>query len=142
VNSGFPGHTVPRNQSRNIGFSALIAILVAAIPKCPICWIALMSALGVGSAINSNWLQPLVVALLFLPVSVLLIGARRRDRYGPFFLGLVAAIAMYLCKFRLNYNFGVYLSGATLLVASIWNIVPKNQEAANIQCYCKAQPRN
>jgi mercuric ion transport protein len=142
VDSGFPSHTSISNQSRNIGFSALSAILVAAIPKCPLCWIALMSALGVGSAINSNWLQPLVVALLFLPVTVLLAGARRRRGYGPFFLGLVAAIAMYLCKFRLNYDVGVYLSGATLLGASVWNIVPKHQAADNIQCHCRTQPRH
>jgi hypothetical protein len=142
VDSGFPSHTASRNQSRNIGFSALSAILVAAIPKCPICWLALMSALGVGSVINSNWLQPLVVALLFLPVSVLLAGARYRRGYGPFFLGLVAAIAMYLCKFRLNYDVGVYLSGATLLGASLWNIAPKHQAADDIQCDCQAQPRH
>jgi hypothetical protein len=142
VDNGFSGQTAIRNQSGNIGFSALIAILVAAIPKCPLCWIALMSALGVGPAINSNWLQPLVVALLFLPVSVLLAGARRRRGYGPFFLGLVAAIAMYLFKFRLNYDFGVYLSGATLLGASVWNIVPKHQATDNTQCHCPAQPRH
>lgn len=142
MDSRFSSRTVIGNQSRNIGFSALSAILVAAIPKCPLCWIALMSALGVGSAVNSNWLQPLAVALLFLPVSVLLLGARRRRGYGPFFLGLVAVIAMYLCKFRLNYDFGVYLSGATLLAASVWNIVPKHQATANIQCDCHAQPRH
>jgi hypothetical protein len=142
VDSGLPIHTAIRNQSRNIGFSALSAILVAALPKCPLCWIALMSALGVGSALNSTWLQPLIIVLLFLPVSMLLAGAHRRRGYGPFFLGLLAAIAMYLCKFRLNYDFGVYLSGATLLGASVWNIVTKQQEAANIQCHCPAQPRH
>jgi hypothetical protein len=100
-----------------------------------------MSALGVGPAINSNWLQPLVVALLFLPVSILLAGARRRRGYGPFFLGLVAAITMYLCKFKLNYEFGVYLSGAALLGASVWNMVPKAQVAADIRCDCQAEAR-
>jgi hypothetical protein len=142
VDSGFSDPTAVRNQSRNVGFSALSAILVAAVPKCPLCWIALTSALGVGSAINSSWLQSVVIALLFLPVSVLLFGARRRRRYGPFFLGLVAAIAMYLCKFRLNYDVGVYLSGATLLGASVWNIVPKHQAAEGVECHCKAQPRH
>jgi hypothetical protein len=142
VGNGFSGHTAIRNRSGNIGFSALIAILVAAIPKCPLCWIALMSALGIGSAINSNWLQPLVIALLFLPLCVLLVAARRRRVYGPFFLGLVAATAMYLCKFRLNYDFGVYLSGAILLGASVWNIVPKHEATDNIQCQCPAQSRH
>src|SRR5262245_43330232 len=92
-------------------------------PKCPICWMALMSALGVGSTINSSWLQPVAIALLLLSVSALYMGARRRQGYRPFFLGLFAAIALYFSKFKLNYDIGVYLGGVTLLGASIWNAV-------------------
>jgi hypothetical protein len=97
---------------------------------------ALTGALGAGSAINSYWLQPLAVALLFLSLSALLLRARRRHGYGPFWLGLIAAAAIYLCKFRLDYTIGVYLSGATLLGASIWNALPKRRAGDNIECRC------
>jgi hypothetical protein len=96
-----------------------------------------MSALGVGSVINSAWLQPLAGALLFLSVSMLLMRARRRGGYGPFMLGLAAAGAIYLSKFILNYDPGVYLSGATLISASIWNTLPKRRRATtDTRCHC------
>jgi hypothetical protein len=95
-----------------------------------------MSALGVGSVINSQWLRPLALALLLLSVGALLIRGRRRGGYGPLFLGLIAATAMYWCKFRLNYDIGAYLSGGLLVAASIWNARPKRQTADDTQCHC------
>lgn len=124
-----------KNQSRSIGFAALTSILIAATPKCPLCWMALMSALGVSTTINSNWLQLLALALLFLSVSLLIMRARRRS-YGPFCLGLVAAVAIYLSKFRLNYDLGVYLSCVALVGASIWNALPQREARDNTQCQC------
>jgi hypothetical protein len=122
----------------HVGFSALTTVLVAAAPKCPLCWVALTSALGVGSVINSTWLQPLAVALLLLSASALLLRARRRGGYGPFCLGVASALAIYLSKFRLNHDAGVYLSGATLTAASIWNALPKRRAAADARCDCQA----
>jgi hypothetical protein len=137
VDNDVPMRIAVKHRSSNVGFSALTTIFVAAMPKCPLCWLALMSALGVGSVINSAWLQPLAVALLFLSVSMLLGRARRRGGYGPFMLGLLAAGAIYLNKFILNYDPGVYLSGATLISASIWNTLPKRRRATtDTRCHC------
>lgn len=130
-----------KRQPRHIGIPALTTILIAAMPKCPLCWMALMGTLGVGSAINSTWLQPLAVALLFFSIGALFVRARRRGGYGPFLLGLVAAVAIYLFKFTLDYNAGIYLSGATLLGASIWNAFPKRGAADEMQCHCDTSPR-
>src|SRR5258706_1870305 len=123
-------------QSGTIGFSAIPTLLVAAMPKCPICWMALMGALGVGSTINSDWLRPLAVTFLVLPVGALFVRARRRSRYGPFFLGLLAATVMYLCRFSFNYELGAYLSGAALVGASVWNSAPKRRPTDDFQCHC------
>lgn len=95
-----------------------------------------MSAVGAGSTISSVWLQPAALAMLLISVSALLVRARRRGGYGPFILGFVAAVSLYLFKFSLNYDPGVYLSGATLVGASIWNTLPKRQAAANVHCDC------
>jgi hypothetical protein len=136
VANGVSSQIAIKGSSRNVGVSALAAVLVAATPKCPLCWMALTSALGVGSVVNSAWLQPLAVALLFTSLGVLLARARRRRSYGPFFLGLLAAVAMCVSKFRLDYDVGVYLSGATLIAASVWNAVPGRQAAGDARCHC------
>ena len=131
--------TAPKNPSRGIGFSAVTTILAAAMPKCPICWMALASAVGVGSAINSRWLHPLSIALLLVPVVALYLRASRRA-YGPFVLGLAAAAAMYLCKFRFGYDAGAYLSGAVLLGASVWNALPQRRADDAIAAGCDCRP--
>jgi hypothetical protein len=97
---------------------------------------ALMSALGVGSTVNTTWLQPLAAGLLFMLLCVLLARARRRRSYAPLCLGLIAGVAMYLSKFKFNYEVGVYLSGAALVGASIWNALPLRQAADDTRCQC------
>ncbi len=66
MNNVVPNQVAVTSRSGNIGFSALTTILIAAMPKCPICRVALMGALGAGSIIISSWLQPVAVALLLL----------------------------------------------------------------------------
>jgi hypothetical protein len=95
-----------------------------------------MSTLGLGSVIGSRWLQPLAIILLLLSASALLLSARRRRSYGPFCLGLLAVVAMYLCKFKFDYAAGVYLSGVTLLGATVWNALPKRRAASDVKCHC------
>jgi hypothetical protein len=97
---------------------------------------ALMSAIGAGSTISLSWLQPAAVVMLFISVSALFIRARSRRGYGPFILGFIAAVSLYLFKFNLNYDPGVYLSGATLLGASILNTRERRPSAGNARCNC------
>ena len=119
-----------------IGASAISAVLTAIMPKCPICWMALMGALGVSSMINAVWMRPLAVGFLLLPIGALFIRIRLRGGYGPFFLALAGAMAMYLCKFVLFYDPGVYLSGAALIAASIWNVINKRRTRDETECRC------
>src|SRR5262245_55672446 len=94
---------------------------MAILPKCPLCWIALTSALGLGSFITAHWLRPIAVSLLLLPLSALFLCARRARCYLPFVVALIAAVSMYLSKFVLNSDPGVYLSGLAIFIASLWN---------------------
>jgi hypothetical protein len=119
-----------------IGASAISAMLTAIMPKCPICWMALMGALGVSSTINALWMRPLAVGFLLLPVGALFIRVRRRGGYGPFFLGLAGAVAMYSCKFVLFYDPGVYLGAAALVGASIWNVTNTRRTRDKTECRC------
>src|SRR4030095_3721284 len=123
------------NASRPIGTSAVPALLTALMPKCPICWMALMSALGVGTTVSAGWLRPITLGLLLLPIIPLVISARRSGRYRALLLAVVAASAMYFCKFQLFYDPGVYLSGLVLVGASIWNVVIKRR-TDEVRCHC------
>ncbi|MEY2550085.1 MAG: hypothetical protein QOG12_229 [Verrucomicrobiota bacterium] len=119
-----------------VGASAISALLTALMPKCPICWMAWMGALGVSSTINAIWMRPLAVAFLLLPLGAIFIRVRRRGGYGPFLLGLAAAAAMYLSKFVLFYDPGVYLSGAGLIGASMWSVTNKRGPREQTECRC------
>lgn len=121
-------------QLRSLSFSTFAIVLTVAMPKCPLCWAALMSALAVGPAISFQWLRPLALALLLISITASFIRARRRDAFGAFYLTVVAAGSMYLFKFTLNYETGVYIAGATLFVASIWNALPKHARKTDCSC--------
>jgi hypothetical protein len=93
--------TAVRPGSSTVGLSGIMTALIALMPKCPICWMALMSAFAL-----AGLLVPLVASIGVpfsrVPVGLLTLSARRARRYGPF-CGMVA-IVMYLCKFHFNYN--------------------------------------
>lgn len=99
-----------------------------------------MSALGLGSIVTSSWMHPVAISALILPLAVLLLCAHRSRSYAPFYLALTAAVAMYLCKFRVNSDAGFYLSGATMLGASFWNAVvtrqAANKDSTATKCRC------
>jgi hypothetical protein len=116
--------------------SAATAILAAALPKCPLCWMTLAGALGVGPFVTWRWVRPLAAGLLLLSVGALFLHARRLNAYGPFWLGLLAAVSIYACKFGLGYDPGVYLGGATLIGASLWNALPGRRAARAARCRC------
>lgn len=139
MNPGAPVQIAVKGRSCNVGPSVFTAALMAAVPKCPLRAMALMGALGVGSIIGSTWLQPLSVALLLLSVGALFVRTRRLRIYGPLYVGLAASTAIYLCKFTFGYDTGVYLGGAALPGASVWNALPKRRSTNDSRCRC--QPR-
>ena len=116
-----------RYQSRDVGIAAITSFLIAASPKCPLCWAALLSSMGAVSAIRSEWMQPIAISLLLASILSLFVRARRRSLYGPFLLGLVAAASMYLCRFRFDYDAGVYAGAITLFASSIWSALPRRR---------------
>ena len=135
MHKGLPSRSLA-GPSSAIGLSAIPAMLTACLPKCPICWMALMGALGVSSTLTAGWLRPLAIVFLLIPVSALFIRARRRGGYAPFTLGVIAASAMYFCKFELFYDPGTYVSGVALVGASIWNATSKRRTRDKTHCRC------
>ena len=139
MSSVVSGHKRIRKQFRSFGLSTVPVLLTVAMPKCPLCWAALMSAVAAGPAISFRFLHPAAVVFLFMSVLASFLRARLRRAFGPFYLTIVAALLMYLSKFRLNYDPGVYVSAGILFIAVIWNALPV-RDANAVECDCKPSP--
>ena len=127
------------------GLLALPSIGVSLIPKlaCPACWPAyagLLTSVGLGFLISTLYLLPLTTGFLVLTLAALVFRAKKRRGYGPFVLGLVAAIGVLLGKFAWGSNFTMYSALGLLLLASLWNAWPL-AEMASEAATCPECPR-
>ncbi len=73
------------------GLSAMGTALKALMPKCPLCWMALMSALGIGWYVSPRLLHPITETILLVPLGV---QSYRVRRHGPVVVGVMAAAPM------------------------------------------------
>lgn len=108
---------------------------VSLLPKlaCPLCWPAyagLLSSAGLGFLISTKYLLPLTIAFLGIALGALAFRAKNRHGYGPFVLGLIAAIGVLVGKFVWDSNSALYGSVALLVVASLWNAWPHRVTSA------------
>lgn len=114
------------SRNRKQGLLALPGIGVAMLPKlaCPVCWPAyagLLSSIGLGFLISAAYLLPLTIAFLTLTLAALAYRAKHRRGFGPFWLGLFAALGILLGKFLWGANAAIYSAVGTLVVACLWN---------------------
>lgn len=127
---------IAHDQFKQLGITILPAFAAALVPKCPLCWMAILSSLGLGTAIGAAWLQPLTLFFLVVALGAIAYRARRRRAYGALILGISAAIVIYISKFVFGLDSGAYLGGAALMGASLWNSRPGRDSAENIPCGC------
>jgi mercuric ion transport protein len=112
------------------GLLALPGVGISILPKlaCPACWPAyagLLTSVGLGFLISATYLLPLTTAFLVLALVALAFRAKKRHGYRPFVLGVVAAIGVLLGKFAWESNATMYGAVGLLMVASIWNSLPR-----------------
>lgn len=117
------------NRSWKQSTVALAGAAVSLLPKlaCPFCWPAyagLLSSIGLGFLISIKYLLPLTAAFLILAVGALALRAKTRQGYGPFVVGLVAAVGALVGKFEWESNPTLYGAVGLLVVASLWNAWP------------------
>jgi len=111
------------------GLLALPGVGVSLLPKlaCPLCWPAyagLLSSVGLGFLISAAYLLPLTAGFLVIALGGLAFRANSRHGYGTFLLGLLAAAAVLLGKFRWESSPTKYGAVALLVIASLWNAWP------------------
>ncbi len=97
---------------------------ISLLPKlaCPLCWHAytgLLTSVGLGLLVSSRYLFPVTVAFLVVAVGALALRANRRRGYGPFVLGLFAALGVLVGKFWWESSPVIYTSVGVLLIASV-----------------------
>lgn len=115
-------------QTGVFGLNATVlpSVGAALLPKltCPACWPAyagVLSSLGVGFIDYTPYLLPLTAVFLALSVVALVYRARSRRGYGPFLLGLLAALTVLFGKFGFDNDSVMYAGLGGLVVASLWN---------------------
>lgn len=129
--------------SGNEGWRSSLAMVpgigVAFLPKvaCPACWPAyagVLTSLGLGFLMDTKWLLPLTAVFLAVAVGALGFRARRRRGFGPFFVGLAAAIIVLAGKFGFESDPAMYAGLGVLVAASIWNTWPRRTASACPAC--------
>lgn len=128
----------PTGRSVGRTWLAMVPALgVSLLPNltCPACWPAyagLLSSLGLGFLIHTSYLLPLTAGFLAVAVGALAVQARRRRRYGPFAVGMVAAVAVLGGKFVLASDPAMYVGIGLLIGASLWN--SRSKRKAGVSC--------
>jgi|SRR5438445_2773549 len=116
---------------------AVPGVGVSMLPKviCPFCspaYAAVVSSLGLGFLVSTTYLLPITIAFLAAGVGALAYRASNRRGLGPFWIGLLAAGCVVAGKFWLDTTSVTYVAVGVLVVASIWNVIPRRA----IVCSC------
>jgi len=105
------------------------AVVVSLLPKalCPICapvYSAILSSLGLGF-IATTYLLPVTIGFFAIALAALGFRASSRRGLGPLGVGLVASACVLVGKFWLGSDCAVCVGVALLIVAAVWNAIPR-----------------
>lgn len=113
--------------------SALPGAVIAVLPSahCPFClgaYGALLSSVGLGVLIKENVLGPLIAAFLFLGVVAVAWSTRSHRHPGPLTATIAGSVAIAAGRLHWTIPILVYLGGAIVLAASLWNLWLKRRQ--------------
>jgi hypothetical protein len=89
--------------------------------------------LGLPFIPTGSYLFPATVGFLAIAVIALALGVRRTQRSAPLLLGVAGSAAVLAGRFVLAASAMTYLGAGVLLVASVWNSIPR-RAPASAQC--------
>jgi hypothetical protein len=125
-------------RATSVGLPLLLALL----PKCPLCvatHAAVLGGLGLGGAAGAAWMRGIAAAAVVTAVALLGWRAGRRRGYLPFALGCAGA-ALVLAEVShahpvqhapaAHSHWMLWAGIATLVAASLWNAWPRRRSAA------------
>jgi hypothetical protein len=111
----------------------LPAILVALLPKCPLClaaWLGIFGSVGSVSWFSATWGTPLCAALLSLAVGVLALRAWSSRDPRPFVIALIGATVLLGGKCRMDVPLLVYGGLAMFIAGALGSFRLKPSEKA------------
>ena len=126
-------------RSWRLNLALVPALIMAALPKCPLCLLAyagVLGTLGLDPWLYRAWFLPLTLAFSTATLVVLAFRAQRRHGYGPFFVGFTAVTVILASKFYFDSMPMLYFGIVLLLAASIWNSWPKKEKPLQLSCHC------
>jgi len=131
-------------STRTEGVLTAPAVAVSLLPKavCPICspaYAALLSSVGLGF-LATTYLLPVTVGFLVMALAALVFRASNRRGFGPFGVGVIAAASVLGGKFWLGSYSTTYVGVGLLIVASIWNAIPKRRTPDRCPACLPAKP--
>lgn len=107
--------------------SGLAPLAIAFAPKCPICWGAYLSTMGIAGANlapYSAWFRPLLVFAMVLHLWSLFRGAQHRNGLLPFFVSAAGVAVMLAFVAGTEVRGIAYVGMALILVGSMTNSLP------------------
>jgi len=107
--------------------SSLLGIGIAFFPKCPICWAAYASALGVFGIETISyqaWMLPVMIVLLLVNVFVLTYMSKRHTGFGPGLLSIIGIVFILSSKILFDIDSFVYIGLVMIIMGALWNALP------------------
>lgn len=98
--------------------SAMMSILIAFFPKCPLCWavyMSMFSSIGLAQIPYLPWLLPLLIGLMGIHLLLLLKKATTRG-YLPFFISLCGCSLLVLNRFAFPSENLISIAGMSLII--------------------------
>ncbi len=114
-----------RSVAREILATAL-PVVTAFLPKCPMCWVAYLSFLGIVSlrwVSYATWLFPLFAGLMLINLGSLWRRGLRRDSLAGFYFAAAGAFSILALGMGLNLPFAAPTGVVLTLVGSLLNAV-------------------
>lgn len=112
-------------------FSAAPALAVAFFPKCPVCWAAYLSMLGVAGLQRipySPWLLAVFALLMAVNVWSVFLRSRRRGAMAGFYLCLAGSLAIFVGGLQFEMRAASYLGLAMIVAGSLLSSRPLETE--------------
>lgn len=107
--------------------SFFLSLFVALFPKCPFCWAAYLSLFGLAGARSipyKPWFLPVAIILLIINLLSMYM-SRNRNSMLPFWMSVTGAVIIIINRIYFQQTAIIFLGGALLLIASMWNALPR-----------------
>jgi len=128
----------PYNPAISVG-GTIIAVLIAIAPKCPLCWAAYLSLLGLTSTpllMLGSWILPILILLFVIHLAAIGKRAVQRKHYLPLMLSSVG-FAMMLIAFYADVDVLRYPGLLLVMAGSITNALRRRCPKNGGICHCR-----